>query len=267
MKSRYCYWSVATGEYSAMMVKCLASAREAGVFKEFHILTDTEIRDSECYDWMGLDLADGMFKMGYLKAAISRLNYDYYIWVDADTVFTANPDQILKTLGRSPIHVPLVDVPENPQIGANIRSLSFSDYRQIMLKAGLFGRARISRSAFWIVKRAAVDIVCELAQHYYAVAKSVGVVPHGDCALSYAMQMLCADPDAHLANLRPDLWGSDDCCEYQFDGRVCRQFKGGCTPAVLHQPVKRRLQIEKSTNSVFLTGCEVEKLEKGDSEI
>lgn len=37
----------------------------------------------------------------------SRLPFDYFIWLDADTVFARNPVDILAPLGHSPIHVPL----------------------------------------------------------------------------------------------------------------------------------------------------------------
>ncbi len=40
MSAKYCYWSVATGEYGALMEECVRTARAAGVFKEFHVLTD-----------------------------------------------------------------------------------------------------------------------------------------------------------------------------------------------------------------------------------
>ena len=212
---KFCYWSVATGPYAAWMERCAASARAAGVFKEFHVLADREIPGCECYDAMEVELADGMFKFIYLKAAISKLHFDHYVWVDADTVFTRNPDQLLATLGKGPIHVPLAgrveELPENTWL----RGLSPVRFQEVMKKAGVYNEVYASRSAFWIVKRAAVDVVCELAQHYYAVAKTAGVTPHGDAALSYAMQMLCGEPQAHLTSLRPDLWWSDEVGTFQ----------------------------------------------------
>ena len=40
MKAKYCYWSVCDGAYGAMMEHCVRTARQSGVFKEFHALTD-----------------------------------------------------------------------------------------------------------------------------------------------------------------------------------------------------------------------------------
>ena len=50
MKSKYCYWSVCDGAYGAMMEHCVRTARNAGVFKEFHVLTDRPLEGCECYD-------------------------------------------------------------------------------------------------------------------------------------------------------------------------------------------------------------------------
>src|SRR4029077_6821398 len=108
MSSRYCYWSVATGPYAALMEQCVASARRWGVFKEFHVLTDRPIEGCECYDAQSVENTDGMFKLVYLKAGMTKLLFDYFIWIDADSVFVRHPRNVLDCLGKSPIHVPLM---------------------------------------------------------------------------------------------------------------------------------------------------------------
>ncbi len=91
MKPSYCYWSVADGDYGALMERCVRSAREAGVFKEFHVLTDRPLEGCECYDAYQIEKENGLFKLHYLKAGMSRLNFDYFVWIDADTLFARNP--------------------------------------------------------------------------------------------------------------------------------------------------------------------------------
>ena len=79
MKAKYCYWSVCDAAYSAMMEYCVSTARQAGVFKEFHVLTDRPIEGCECYDAYQFEKTHGLFKLHYLKVGMSRLNFDYYI--------------------------------------------------------------------------------------------------------------------------------------------------------------------------------------------
>src|SRR5260370_13683024 len=104
MNARYCYWSVCDGPYGGMMERCVRTARAAGVFKEFHVLTDRLIVGCECYDAMQCDKAHRLFKLHYLKVGMSRLSFDYFIWLDADSVFVGNPVDILGPLRHSPIH-------------------------------------------------------------------------------------------------------------------------------------------------------------------
>ena len=71
MTSRFCYWSVATGKYAEWMERCVASARTAGVNKDFHVFADRQISGCECYDAANIDCREAMFKLIYLKAGIS----------------------------------------------------------------------------------------------------------------------------------------------------------------------------------------------------
>jgi len=107
MKPLYCYWSVCDGEYGSMMEHCVRSARRAGVFTPFHVLCDRVLDGCECYDAFRIEKADGLFKLHYLKAGMSRLNYEYFVWLDADSLFLRKPVDILSALCRAPLHVPL----------------------------------------------------------------------------------------------------------------------------------------------------------------
>lgn len=271
----YCYWSVATGPYAELMERCVASARAAGVFKEFHVLTDRPIQGAESYEAYEVELTDKLFKLVYLKAAISKLNFDYYVWVDADTMFRRNPRNLLSCLGRSPIHVPLeinlsafiveadgcrsqnggaasaAPATGRPDAGQNswatgmspfryradvdapqpgLYGLSMRDYAQLFVAAGVNNPVYWSRSAFWIVRRTAIERVCELALHFRAFAKERGITVDATAGLSYAMQMLCADPAKHELAARHDLWSS-----------ACMGVLVAPAPAIVHTSFSTQL--------------------------
>ncbi|MFN0067676.1 MAG: hypothetical protein ACKVYV_08580 [Limisphaerales bacterium] len=305
----YCYWSVATGPYAERMERCVASARAAGVFKEFHVMTDRPIPGAESYEAYEVELTDKLFKLAYLKAAISKLNFEYYVWLDADTVFRRNPRNLLGCLSRSPIHIPLEvnlsalikaadgtgglaagdsvvarhrgrageAVPEQPaQNGAAgngvcakpraaishapfrevmavtevdsphpaLHGLSIREHAWLFTAAGVQNPVYWSRSAFWVVRRSAIELVCDLALHFRAFAKARRVTMDSTAGLSYAMQMLCAEPGKHEAAVRADLWfGADG----PADGDALPE--GTCPitgitrrthPAIVHFPDARR---------------------------
>jgi hypothetical protein len=192
------------------MEKCVRSARQAGIFKQFHVLTDRQLGGCECYDAMQCDKAHGLFKLHYLKAGMTRLLFDYFIWLDADSVFERNPIDILGSLGKSALHVPLeVNLSELTE-DRTWRGVSLYALRDLFLREGIMNQPYLSRSAFWIVHREAIEAVYDLALGFWHKAKEAALVVDVSAALGYAMQILCADSEAHLQLNRPDLWASDN---------------------------------------------------------
>ena len=210
MKSKYCYWSVCDGAYGAMMEHCVRTARNAGVFKEFHVLTDRPLEGCECYDACQLEKTHGLFKLHYLKAGMSRLSFDYFIWLDADTVFARNPFDLLGPLGKSPLHVPLelnLSALSEDCVGKDV---SLFRLRELLRQEGIMNQAHLCGSAFWIVHHDAIDAAYELGLGFWHKAKDAGLIVDVSAALGYAMQVLCADPEAHRLVNHPGLWASDE---------------------------------------------------------
>jgi hypothetical protein len=210
MAWKYCYWSVATGAYGALMENCVRTARAAGVFKEFHVLTDRSLEGCECYDAMECDEAHGLFKLHYLKVGMSRLTFDYFVWLDADTVFVRNPVNILDALGQSPLHVPLEINLSTLENDATWKGVSLFALRDLFHREGVMNQVYLSQSAFWIVHREAIETVYDLALRFWNKAKESGLLVDVSAALGYAMQILCAEPEKHLLANAPELWVGDD---------------------------------------------------------
>jgi hypothetical protein len=210
MKPRYCYWSVCGGSYGALMEMCVRSARAAGVFKEFHLLTDRPLEGCECYDAYQFEKSCGLFKLHYLKVGMSRLNFDYFAWVDADSLFMRNPIDLLGALGKSPIHVPLElnlsAIGEDHQW----RGVSVFELRDLFRKQGITNQVYLSGSAFWIVHHDVIDSIYELAMGFWHKGKEIGLVLDVAASLGFAMQILCADPEPHLLENQPALWAGDE---------------------------------------------------------
>ncbi len=250
MRESYCYWTVATGTYGALMESCVRSARAAGVFKEFHVLTDRPLEGCECYDACNCDKDRGLFKLHYLKVGMSRLPFDYFIWIDSDTVFVRNPVDPLGALSRSPIHVPLeANLSEIPA-DAELKGIACGRLLELYREAGIANQVYLSQSAFWIVNREAISAVFEYAFQFLNGAQAKGILLDADAGLGYAMQILCADPEAHCVGARPDLWASDDTGEFAehlpYGGAWLWRHPLSSTPirvcpALIHTPVTRNI--------------------------
>ena len=193
-----------------MMERCVRTARQAGVFKEFHVLTDRRLEGCDCYDCYQFEKERGLFKLHYLKVGMSRLNFDYFVWLDADTEFVRNPFDLLELLGKSPIHVPLevnLSALKEDQVW---KGVSTHRLRDLMREQGIVNQVYLCSSAFWIVHHDAINTVYDLALGFWHKAKDVGVIIDVSAALGYSMQILCASPEVHFIANHPDHWAGDD---------------------------------------------------------
>lgn len=208
---KFCYWSVATGLYADLMERCVRSARACGVFADFHVLTDCPIPECECYDAFTVEKESGLFQFYYLKLGMTKLNYDYFIWLDADTLFLRNPLNILDALGHSPIHVPLefnLDSLTQDAWNTTWNGMSLQSVRTALKREGVLNSPYFCENAFWIIHRDAIEPVYDLTVGFYHKTKEAGDTLHISAALAYAMQILCADPERHLLTRSPHLWAT-----------------------------------------------------------
>lgn len=211
MSRRYCYWTVASGGYASMARQLVASARQAGVSEDFHIWADVEIEGAIGHP-LGLSEITGRhFKFTYLREYVQKLDYDYFVWLDADTFFARNPGDPLQFMQRSPLHVPL----ESNLSHSEMQNDSWCGCRnsrlvELMRERGVRGRNVYGAGGgMFIIHHEFVETLLALTKSFYSFCKerghSLGFAP----LLSYAMQMVCGDPDRHLLTKNTDLWCSD----------------------------------------------------------
>jgi hypothetical protein len=292
MNARYCYWSVCDGAYVQQMRECIRSAREAGVFRPFHVFTTEAIDGAECYEPFGIEKERHLFKLIYLRAGMTRLNFDYFVWVDADTRFRRNPEDLLGSLARAPLHVPLTtnlsgledplplpaafkpiaptgnsdalpadallrpiapqsQAGDEPSAGpadgtAPGRAPDTAHFAELVAAAGVENPVYWPSGAFWIVHHDAIERVCALALHFLAFARLRGLSCDANAGIGWAMQMFCADPEAHTVAARPDLWGEFRQSSPDVSAPAVGPFTGTDTlgrrtwtldPAIVHIPV------------------------------
>lgn len=250
--ARYCYWTVATGEYAPLMEDCVRSARRAGVFKEFHVLTDRMLDGCECYEAPSFDPTGGVFKLHFMKAAISRLNYDWFLWIDADSTFMRDPQQVVEAARISPLHAPLELAIPSADRESEWKGSSLDRWAQVYSMEGLAETPHLASSAFWLVHHDAIDVVFDLGMKFWNRARAQGLLPDAGASLAYVTQMLGANADAHRLHCRPDLWaehksnGYSEPPEAPVESWVWQHECGGplvqVRPAIVHRPGIQRDQ-------------------------
>ena len=209
MLGKYCYWSIGTGPYQQELQECIKSARAVGVWTDFHVFCDTEIKlpNVDCYETGKFVAEGGMFILYHLVNAVEKLHYDYFIWLEADTRFIGRPNHILANMHHAPLHVPLYG-----PLQLNLRSSKLSptpmEYKALDVareRHGHLGYAASDR--FWIISRGAIkqveDLVREGNNEWHKRGRFDYTLAQG---LARAMLFLCSNPDAHTVEQNPDTW-------------------------------------------------------------
>jgi hypothetical protein len=93
MTNKFCYWTVADGSHGKMMETCIASARKVGVTEDFHVWSDKEVTGAITHPCGNFNKHKYLFKFRFLLNEVKKLDYDYFIWLDADNIFTRHPGE------------------------------------------------------------------------------------------------------------------------------------------------------------------------------
>ncbi len=216
---RYCFWSVTTKPYVPLMQSCIDSARRVGVFSDFNVLTEQPLEGCSSYDLMEFQPQNGLFPVFYLKLGMAQLDYDYFVWIDADSRFNTPPLDLLSPVRRNPLHVPL---------------------KGLISDQGIERRYRLARlprfyhqcsTAFWIVHRDLIDPIYELTRDYWKSNKTESFAPSWSETLGYAAHLLMADPEDHVLGSYGNTWG-ESCDEPVVVGAgECRR---SVAPSIVH---------------------------------
>lgn len=200
-------WSVAIGRREReAALNLAASIRESGAFTTLHVLTDATIPGCECYDWMGMDPDNGFRQLAYLKGAVSKLTCEHLLFLDPWHRFYSRPMNLRSLCALSPIHLPLEGLLMEHPAASRVYGMPASEASMLLRECGLMPPHHLARPVFMMVRRSAIDCVFALGHEFRQRARGHGTEIAVALALAYVMQMLCANPEAHRADRRRDLW-------------------------------------------------------------
>lgn len=204
-----CYWSVADGEWSYMLRTLLQSYRGVGMEEDFHVFCDQDIPGAITHPITDFDKSFYHFKFHFLQM-MQKLDYRYYVFLDADNFFVRKPPPFLDLMEDTPLHSFLESDCALPSKRPIWHRCPLPEYVKLMQECGVTGEHFYTMNAgFFIVKREAVDIVCGLAEDFWKHSMMKGYLFTEEAPLAYATQMLCHDTERHLLINRRDVWCSD----------------------------------------------------------
>lgn len=189
----------------------IQSARNVGVFRDFHVWADRPVPRAICHDAGSFDKAGCFFKLTYLRNAVATLKYEYFVWFDTDSYFVRQPGNILRVMGHSPIHIALeCDLcrPENKR--SDWWGCPNAEFVKLMRQKGVRSNSVFNvNGGLFIVHRDVIPTLFDLTFDFWKYCQSKGYFFNDEPLLAYAMHMLCGNPYAHTLRATSDLWASD----------------------------------------------------------
>jgi hypothetical protein len=190
------------------------------VAEDFHVWSSEPIDGATCHPCGALNKPLFIFKFALLREQVKRLNYDAFVWLDADNYFVRHPGDVLRALNGASVHATLEsDVTRPGSRHADWWGIPLASFVELMRSKGVRAPAVFNTNAgFWIVRREAIDRFCNLAMDFWLACEANLWRVTEEAPLAYAAQMLCSEPEPHTQRATASLWASD--WTGQFAGRL-----------------------------------------------
>lgn len=214
---RFCYWTVATGDsHSKMAETMIHTARSHGVEEDFHVWSDKEVAGSILHKCLASEVETKhyLFKFIFLRDKVSKLDYDYFIFLDTDNVFVRKPENILSIMGNSPVFVCM----ENEVTSSKVKrdhwwGCPTKFFPELLRKYGVTSEKIYNTNAgFWIVKKDYIEEVCTLALDFWKKCQEVHQLSTftEEPALAFVGHMLSKeDVENQTLQKTAHIWASD----------------------------------------------------------
>lgn len=214
MNKKICYWTISWGDYDYIAQSMINSAREVGIEEDFYAFTEKPINNCSNFRLnknINLDQLQ-FFKFEYLKHEIQKLDYDYFVFIDADHYFVRKPEiSPLDIIQDSPWHSFL----ESP---INSTKTKRPDWWQVpnhimetfMRKNGVFSKEiRNSNGGFWICQKEFIDQAAILAYEFHNKLKRYNITVPEEVSIAYLSHLMSPKVEDRFLENFTNYWASD----------------------------------------------------------
>lgn len=111
--NRFCYWSASINknevDNNKMVQTLVTSARKVGVTQDFHVYSPdmTKLDGGTLHKVEPFDTWGCYFKLDLLLNEVSKLDYQYMVWLDADHYFVRKPKCLLDYVDNGLVMIPM----------------------------------------------------------------------------------------------------------------------------------------------------------------
>lgn len=214
MSKKFCYWTISWGDYDYISQSMIDSAREVGVKENFYAFTEKPIKNCINYPLNKNITLDQLqfFKFEYLKNEIQKLDYDYFVFIDADHYFVRKPelspfdiiqDSPWHSFLESPINLPETKRPDWWQVPNHIMET-------FMRKNGVLSKEiRNSNGGFWICQKEFIEQACILAYEFHNKLRQYNIIVPEEVSIAYLSHLMSPRIEDRFLENFTKYWASD----------------------------------------------------------
>jgi hypothetical protein len=214
MSKKICYWSISWGDYDYMLQSLATSFKEVGMKEDFITFTEKPIKNSINYRLDKTIENDQLqfFKFEYLKKCMQAMDYDIFVFIDADHFFVRKPEiKIEDILSDSPWHS-FLESPINKYTTqrADWWGIPNNILVQAMYKNGVSSEEiRNTNGGFWICHKNFINQASYLAYEFHNYLKSKTFTVPEEVSIAYLSHLMSPHLKDRFLENYTNYWASD----------------------------------------------------------
>jgi hypothetical protein len=265
MNKKICYWSISWGDYDYMCQSLVTSFKNVGMKDDFITFTEKPIKNCINYS---LDTSINLdplqfFKFEYLKHQMQKMDYDIFVFIDADHFFVRKPEiEIENILNNSPWHSflesPINTINTKRENWWGIPNHNFINYMRV--NGVLSTEIRNTNGGYWICNKNFINRACDLAYEFHNYLKSNGLTVPEEVSIAYLSHLMSPKlEDRYLENYT-NYWASDwteifkdkvpEDKEWEYTSYMTFE-KIKVKPAIVHAMRSKKALIENGKNQLI----------------
>jgi hypothetical protein len=139
-----------------------------------------------------------------------KTDFEYFVWIDADTLFRHHPANLLSLLSAAPVHAPLWPLGSVANEQFLWGTIKKSDFVDNLRTSSVLANPHVASSAFWIIHRDAVEAVFNFSFGLWHQKKAERCRLNFDACLGVAVQAFCGNPSVHAYEAGTEIWTTSE---------------------------------------------------------
>lgn len=265
MNKKICYWSISWGDYDYMVQSLVNSFQNVGMKEDFITFTEKPVKNCINYrldQSIELDKLQ-FFKFEYLKNKMQQMDYDIFVFIDADHFFVRKPEiEIEDILANSPWHS-FLESPINKNITQRQDWWSIPNHHLVrcMKQSGVLSEEiRNSNGGFWICNKHFINQAYSLAYEFHNYLKSNGFTVPEEVSIAYLSHLMSPHLEDRYLEKFTNYWASDwtevfkdklpEDKEWEYTSYMTFE-KIRVKPAIVHAMRSKKALIENGKNQLI----------------